>query len=222
MDQVIKKTVYHHQVYEIVKRQILSGALPGGQRVAENAIAQSLGVSRSPVREAMRMLEQDQLVIPTSGGLIVNPLDPDTILEIYECRMLLESYAAGLAAHILSDADIARLEEYVHQSMKHHSGGDFSQVIEANTRFHETLNDCCANTHLRRFMERNHELSLLARAQEFSCYKRDDSYLREHMAVVEALKLRDARLVEDRMRQHIENDRRFYLEMSRKAHVSHA
>lgn len=212
MDRVVKKTVYHHQVYEIVKQQILSGQLLSGQRINENGLAQSLGVSRSPVREAMRMLEQDQLVVSTPGGLIVNPLDPDTILEIYECRMLLESYAARRGVSLLSDADLALLEQYVQQSMQSHSRQDFEQVIEFNTKFHEMLNNCCDNKMLRRDIENNYHLSLLARAQEFACYKRDPSYLQEHMSVVDALKLRDAELVEARMREHIGNDRKFYLE----------
>ena len=212
MEQVIKKTMYHHQVYEIVKRQILSGALQSGQRIHENSVAQSLGVSRSPVREAMRMLEQDQLLVSTTGGLVVNPLEPATILEIYECRMLLESYAAAQGVDTLSDADIGRLEEYVRFSMESHERQDFSSVIDTNTKFHETLNGCCHNQSLRRMLERNYDLSLLARTREFACYKRDDSYLKEHMAVVDALKLRDAQLVEARMREHIRNDRLFYTE----------
>ncbi len=68
-------------------------------------------------------------------------------------------------------------------------------------------------------MERNHDLSLLARAQEFACYKRDDTYLREHMAVVDALRKRDPQLVEARMREHIANDRRFYLDSAQKSSV---
>lgn len=214
MERVVKKTVYHHQVYEIVKQQILSGQLSSGQRINENGLAQSLGVSRSPVREAMRMLEQDQLVVSTPGGLIVNPLDSDTILEIYECRMLLESYAARRGVSLLSDADLALLEQYVQQSMQSHNRQDFEQVIEFNTKFHEMLNNCCDNKILRRDMENNYHLSLLARAQEFACYKRDPSYLQEHMAVVDALKLRNAGLVEARMREHILNDRKFYLDRS--------
>ena len=214
MERVVKKTVYHHQVYEIVKRQILSGQLPSGQRLSESGLAQSLGVSRSPVREAMRMLEQDQLLVSTPGGLIVNPLDPETILEIYECRILLESYAARRGVSMLSDDDIRLLEQYVQQSMQSHDRQDFEQVIAYNTRFHEMLNSCCDNKLLRRTMENNHHLSLLARAQEFACYKRDPSYLQEHMAVAEALKLRNPELVEARMREHINNDRRFHLERS--------
>ena len=217
MERVVKKTVYHHQVYEILKRQILSGQLPSGQRLSESGLAQSLGVSRSPVREAMRMLEQDQLLVPAPGGVMVNPLDPDTILEIYECRMLLESYAARRGVSLLSDADIGQLEQYVQQSMRSHDRQDFKTVIESNTRFHEMLNSCCDNRLLRRALENNHHLSLLARAQEFACYKRDPSYLPEHMAVVDALKLRDPQLVESRMREHIANDRRFYLECSHPA-----
>ena len=219
MDRVIKKTVYHHQVYEIVKKQILSGELKSGQRIHENSIAQSLGVSRSPVREAMRMLEQDQLILSTPGGLIVNPRDAETVLEIYECRMLLESYAARQGVEVLSDGDIEQLAQYVEQSVQYHREQDFSRVIDSNTRFHEILNGCCTNQSLRRMMERNHDLSLLARAQEFACYKRDDTYLREHMAVVDALRKRDPQLVEARMREHIANDRRFYLDSAQKSSV---
>lgn len=217
MDRVIKKTVYHHQVYEIVKRQILSGQLVSGQRIHENSVAQALGVSRSPVREAMRMLEQDQLLLSTPAGLVVNPLDAETVLEIYECRMLLESYAASQGVDTLSDADIEQLEQYVRLSMQYHAQKDLTRVIESNTRFHEMLNNCCGNDMLRRIMQRNHDLSLLARTQEFACYNRGDSYLQEHMAVVDALKQRSASLVEERMREHIRNDCKFYVDMSRKA-----
>ena len=214
MEQVVKKTVYHHQVYEIVKRQILSGQLPSGQRINENALAQSLGVSRSPVREAMRMLEQDHLLVQRPGGLIVNPLEADTVLDIYECRILLESYAARCGVSRLSDGDIALLEQYVQQSMQAHDRQDFEEVITCNTKFHEMLNHCCDNKILLHTMDNIHHLSLLARTQEFACHKRDSSYLQEHMGVVEALKLRDAELVEARMREHISNDRRFYLQRS--------
>ena len=106
--RIIKREAYHIQVYEIVKNQILSRKLPSGEKINENALAQSLGVSRSPVREALRMLEQDELVVPSSSGLIVNPLNVENMKDVYECRMVLESYAARLSAAALSAEDLQK------------------------------------------------------------------------------------------------------------------
>lgn len=222
MERIVKKKSYHYQVYDIIKNQIVSGKIKSGEKINENGIAQSLGVSRSPVREAMRMLERDELLVAVPGGLIVNPLDIHTIMEIYECRMLLESYAAREGVKVMSDEDIRQLEAYVHLSMESHKNYDFANVVEANTKFHDMITGCCHNKHLCSMMERNEMLSLLSRVQEFSCYKRDHRYLEEHMAVVEALKQRKEDLVEACMRKHIENDRKFYIEMHEKSHLQPA
>jgi len=222
MEQIVKKKSYHYQVYEIIKNQIISGKIKSGEKINENGIAQSLGVSRSPVREAMRMLERDELLVAVPGGLIVNPLDIDTIMEIYECRMLLESYAARESVRAMSDEEIRQLEEYVHRSMEYHKNYDFASVVEVNTTFHNMITGCCRNHHLRSMMDRNGMLSLLSRVQEFSCYKRDHQYLEEHLAIVEALKQRNEDLVEARMREHIENDRKFYIEMYEKSSLQSA
>ncbi|MFA6809352.1 MAG: GntR family transcriptional regulator, partial [Eubacteriales bacterium] len=81
MSSIIKNTLYHLQVYEITKEKILSGELKSGERIYENKISQELGVSRSPVREALRMLEQDEFLVLTPSGLIVNPMEFEDMEE---------------------------------------------------------------------------------------------------------------------------------------------
>lgn len=209
--QVVKRASYHIQVYDILKDQILSRKLSSGEKINENALAQSLGVSRSPVREALRMLEQDELVVQSANGLIVNPLNVEDMKDVYECRMVLESYAASLGAATMTEETLARLENYVHQSMVCHRTGDMDKVVEVNTAFHNEIIASCKNTHLKNLVKRINALSILARVQEFSGYKRTPEYLDEHAAIVEAMKQRDVDKVEMLMRNHIRGDMMFYL-----------
>ncbi len=212
METIVKKVSYHLQVYDILKRRILDGDLKCGEKINENALSQSLGVSRSPVREALRMLEQDELVVVTPTGLMVNPLKSGNIIEVYECRMVLESYAASLGVAYLSDEVIDALEDCVRRALEYHRKKDYDKVVETNTHFHDVIISGCQNSHLLGMIEKNRSLSLLARNQEFSGFKRDESYLNEHMAIVEALKQRNNALVEERMRIHVMNDMKFYME----------
>ena len=217
--RIIKREAYHIQVYEIVKNQILNRKLPSGEKINENALAQSLGISRSPVREALRMLEQDELVVPSSNGLIVNPLNVENMKDVYECRMVLESYAARLSAATLSEEDLSQLESYVNQAMSFHNIRNTKKVVQINTAFHDSIIEGCHNTYLKTMIERNRSLSVLARTQEFSAYKRDASYLTEHMDIVRALQQRDGDLAEKLMRRHIQGDLAFYLsQVEKKSH----
>lgn len=100
MQKVVKRTSYHQQVYNLLREDVLSGRLKSGERIRQNSLAERFGVSRSPVREAVRMLEQDEILVSSDTGLIVNPLDPVRLQQVYECRMVLESYAVRAAASI--------------------------------------------------------------------------------------------------------------------------
>jgi len=91
-------------------------------------------------------------------------------------------------------------------------GEKINENALTNTHFHDVIISGCQNSHLLGMIEKNRSLSLLARNQEFSGFKRDESYLNEHMAIVEALKQRNNALVEERMRIHVMNDMKFYME----------
>ena len=208
--KIIKQEAYHLQVYGILKQQILDGTLASGSKITENGLAAALDVSRSPVREAMRMLEQDDLVISTSQGLIVNPMKREDMEEVYECRMVLESYAARCSAKTLTKEELDTLEEYVRKATELHDSGERVKVIEVNTAFHNLIISGCHNEHFLQMIRHNDALSVLARTKEFSAFNRDKAYLMEHQEIVDALRKRDPDLAESVMRRHIQNDLKFY------------
>lgn len=210
MSLIIKSVPYHLQVYEIIKEKILTGELESGERIYENKISQELGVSRSPVREALRMLEQDEFLALTSSGLIVNPMDFEDMEEIYQCRMAVEPFAAKLSVSKFDQESIEELQECVNNAKEYHATKQFNKVIEANTWFHNLIVRKCENNRLKSFIEKIGFLAILSRVSEFQCYQRDEDYLEEHQAVVNALKAGDGDLVEETLRNHIENDLTFY------------
>ncbi|WP_181995537.1 GntR family transcriptional regulator [Clostridium sp. AM58-1XD] len=207
MKKIDKKVAYHLQVYNILKHQIISGALASGDKISENKIAQEIGVSRSPVREALRMLKQDELLLSTDSGLIVNPLDSSTLREIYQCRIALESFAAGLAAQNITEKQLSILEESVLRSRSYHKSGQYDKVLEANSSFHSTINNLCGNHSLIKMIDKYSSLVDLTKSQIFTKYKRgEEPYLTEHEEIIEALRNRDCVLVEALMRKHINGD----------------
>jgi len=210
MSSVIKSAPYHLQVYEIIKEKILSGELTTGERIYENKISQELGVSRSPVREALRMLEQDEFLVLTSAGLTVNPMEPEDMEEIYQCRIAIEPFAARYAVMRLTDDSLEALQRFVDQARECHGRSEFNKVIEINTCFHDCIIRNCGNSRLQNILERISSLALLSRVSEFQCYQRKDDYLKEHQAVIDAFKARDEDLVETTFRDHIRNDLKFY------------
>ncbi|MGI6451833.1 MAG: GntR family transcriptional regulator [Desulfitobacteriia bacterium] len=216
MSSIIRSTPYHLQVYDIIKQKILSGELERGERIYENKLSQVLGVSRSPIREALRMLEQDEFLVVNDSGLIVNPMDFQDMEEIYQCRMAVEPFAAKLAVGAINQERIRELQECVDKAKEYHVKKQFNKVIEANTCFHSLIVVDCGNKRLKGFIEKISSLAILSRVSEFQCYHRDEVYLEEHQAVVDALKDRNENLVEDRLRNHINNDLKFFKMMHKK------
>lgn len=215
MGGVIKNVAYHLQIYEILKEKILSGELRCKEKINEFALAQEMGVSRSPVREALRMLEQDDLIVPGNNGLIVNPMEYEDVLEIYDCRIVLEPYAAGLGCENVTEDILKQLKEMVSQSLKFHEQGKIREVILCNTRFHDLIISLCSNKHLKRITERTRSLSMLARNQEFSVLNRPKEYLAEHEEIIEALRALDRDRVEESVKKHIIGDKAFYMQCAK-------
>lgn len=211
MNTVIKKVAYHLQIYQIVREQILNGELKCGEKISEFGLAQKLGVSRSPVREALRMLEQDELLVGHGGGLIVNPMEFSDVKEIYDCRIVLEPSAAKMGCKLVTDEILEQLKEYIELSFKYHKEGKMKEVIHNNTKFHDLILSLCPNQHLNHIIEKTRSLSILARKEEFASFNRPEGYLIEHKQIIEALSSRDEDRVEAIMRQHITKDKEFYV-----------
>ena len=212
MGKVVKSVSYHLQIYEILKEKILSGELKCGERVNELGLAQEMGVSRSPVREALRMLEQDEFVVNGDSGLIINPMEYEDVMEVYDCRIALESFAAKLGCQRATEEVLEQLEQLVAQSLQYHDDRKMQEVIRCNTKFHDIIIELCPNKHLKNMIERNKALSLLARNREFSQMNRPKDYLEGHLDIIKAIRTGDGGKVEEIMREHISGDKDFYIQ----------
>ncbi len=213
MKSVTKSEPFHIQAYTQIKNEILNCRLKGGEKVTEMLLAHKLNISRSPIREAMRMLERDKLLIATPNGMVVNPLPLHELKEIYECRIMLESFAARLTAERISEDNMDELERCIEQAEEAGKNGDTDSIFQANTHFHERIIALCGNSHLLDLNELNRGLTILSRSKELrelQGYKRSEDFTSEHRAILAAFRQHDAELAESTMRKHIANDLLFY------------
>ncbi len=216
MNRTVEKRLLHQQVYDILKNDILTGKLKSGEKVNENVVAQEFGVSRSPVREAIRMLEQDELVIMGSAGTIVNPLESDVLRDLYECRIVMESYAVRIATPYYTEEELQELEHLLEKSEQYFQEKNLEDLIYCNTKFHDCLINVCKNERLKKTIRKYQELSLLARREEVYANHKRETFISEHREIVKAIRRRDQDAVESNMRIHIQNDLNSY----RQNHIS--
>ncbi|MGI5967926.1 MAG: GntR family transcriptional regulator [Anaerotruncus rubiinfantis] len=208
--KIQKKIPYHMQAYALLKDEILNHRISGKDLINESALSHELQISRSPIREALRMLECDKLLVSTPNGLIVNPLPPNEIKEIYDCRIMLESFAAYLTAKIITDDQLDYLANCIAASKEAHAKGDIPTILENNTRFHEGIVEFCQNKYLLNLYNINRNLSTLSRSNELH-HRSDASYSEDHLKILEVLRCHNGPLAESCMRNHINNDRNYYL-----------
>jgi len=127
-------------VYETLKEAIVTGELPEGRRVVESRVAAALGISRTPVREAIHMLDREGLLTRTGNtGYAVTALSREEIVETFGIRGILESYAARLAAARHRQRDLRSLEERIETYQMHLDAGRLDALSTINTEFHDLL-----------------------------------------------------------------------------------
>ena len=132
---LIRSTALRDQVYERMRESIRTGRVRPGDRLQEIALAEALGVSRTPVREALALLARDGLAEMQGRGFVVTGLSPQDIGHIFELRRLLEPPAVRDAATAATDAGVAALRDAVEQSRKAHEAGDIERFMLANAEF---------------------------------------------------------------------------------------
>lgn len=190
-------------VYGVLLSEIRAGVLPPGARLRETEIAERLGVSRTPVREALRLLEADRIVEhrPRSGAHVCR-LDYAEIMELYAMRAALEATAARFAARATSDVEIAALRALNADFAA--ARGDALRAYEINRRFHGALHDAAKNRFLMRALNGLEKTLMVLGPTTLLDPERVDEAAREHEAVLDALTAQDGPGADALMRAHIE------------------
>ena len=188
--------------YRQIKSAIQQGRLKPGERLRESELADFVGLSRTPVREALSRLQAEGLVAhDATRGVVVAELDYNMVTELYYMREVLEGTAARLAAQHTSDVELSILDDHCQQYEEQLN--DPAALAPANRRFHETLYRCSHNRYLLNMVTLLHDALSLLGGTTLSDPDRAAETLREHRAVVTAIRARDADAAEQTMRAHI-------------------
>ncbi len=188
--------------YRQLLDEIRSGALPSGARLRETDLADRLGHSRTPVREAIRMLESDGLVIhlPRQGAT-VRSLDYAEVMELYEMRIVLEGTAARLAARAANDTELQQLVEL---NEEFRSIGDDAGAAKLNWQFHTMLQEAARNRFLLKAMRGLQKTMLLLGPTTLMEANRTARAAEEHCRLLDRLIARDGEGAERIMREHMQ------------------
>jgi DNA-binding GntR family transcriptional regulator len=192
-------------VFDVLRTAITSGSLPPGERLMENQLAEQLRVSRTPVREAIRKLEQEGFVVMVPRrGTYVADISIRDINEVFEIRTALEVLAAGLAAARMTEDDLEKLERLLVEIGQLIEQDDTSKLVEADCRFHEILYSASYNRTLANIINNLREKITPYRLISYSYPGRAKISLEEHRRLVEALAQRSPALAEQVARKHME------------------
>ncbi|MCC5959052.1 MAG: GntR family transcriptional regulator [Rhodobacteraceae bacterium] len=201
--------------YDRLLDEIRHGTLPPGARLREVELAARLGISRTPVREAIRRLEADGLVehLPRQGASL-RRLSYAEVMELYEMRAVLEGTAARLAARAASGLELRELAE-INTEMT--SNATPAEIVRLNRQFHSALINAAKNRYLQRAIgAMGRTLLILGQSTLFDPV-RIASAAQEHDQLLQALHARDGTAAEAAMRTHIEAAHRIRLRQLRDA-----
>ncbi|HIL94450.1 MAG TPA: GntR family transcriptional regulator [Pseudomonadales bacterium] len=201
--------------YMTIKHEILEGQFPPGHLLIEPELAEQCGVSRTPVREALRDLADEGLVQLRSNRRAVVPIVTETRFEeVFDIMSMLESYSAGLAATRIDSEKIAEIEDIndrLEYCMNHDRAEGYREFLDLNSQFHKTIHAATENDTL---------MDVLLRVIDFPtsvCLKfgqinweGSSNVAHEHRDIISSLKTRDQELATLNMKKHIETVRRSF------------
>jgi len=206
----------HEQVADTLRQQIFGGILAPGNFIDEVALCERLAISRTPLREALKVLTAEGLVRhEPRRGCFVNEVTEQDLDEIFPVIALLEGRCAHEAALHASDADLAALE-VMHERLQDAARGKrIVDYYDANYAIHEAIITLANNRWLAQVIGDLRKILKLARLQQLHAPGRLAQSLNEHLAVFAALKARDAAGAEAAMRTHLTRQREALRELSR-------
>lgn len=204
MDKTEEKGSLGTRVFHTIREDILAGKYAPNEELKEKTIGDELGVSRTPVREALRQLELEGLVsiIPNRGAYVVGITRKD-MQDIYAIRGRLEGLCAGWAAVHITKEQLDELEEIVFRAEFHAQKGNTEQLVELDNQFHETLYKSSGSKELQKVLSDFHQYLQRVRRLTLTNQQRAAASNHEHKMIVEALKEHDADKAERLAAAHI-------------------
>lgn len=200
-------------VFQTLRQAILRGTLQPGERLMEIHLAQKLGVSRTPVREAIRMLELDGLVtmIPRKGAVVAEITVSD-LEDVLEVRAALEELAVRKACQNMNDEQMRALEKAEDRFVRSLRKTDLIACAQADVEFHEIISDATGNQRLIQILNNIREQIYRYRLENLKDKKSHANLVEEHAAIRQALRERSESKAQEAVRVHIEHQKESIIE----------
>lgn len=198
-----KSSVAFLKSYERIRDKILNGELPRGTKLIEEKLAEEIGVSRTPVREAIRKLEQEGLI---QQKRVVNPTETD-LRNLFQVRILLEGFAARSAAQFLQMENIKELRHCIDVGRS----GTTDEIMKVNERFHDIIIKETHNPFMIDTIERMQSIIYLFR--KTAVYHNRPFLMDEHEEICNAIENHDSERAEQLMKSHLKTDLEFCIHL---------
>ncbi len=195
------------QAYKRVKDMIMSKELSPGEKIVQDKLAEELGISRTPLRSALQMLEGEGLIIANTGkGVSVKEFTDTEIVEIFDCRMALESTAVRLFTECARPSEIQELRDLFTPFLN----GDIDEANyqKADAQFHDTIIKQSGNSFLYRLFQQG---NLLMCMDLIGLLRLPNETLPEHIEIIDAMDKRDSALVESLAISHLNKTKKLIL-----------
>ena len=193
-------------VLDAIRNAIKNGILQPRERLMEIQMAEELGVSRTPIREALRKLELEGFIVmvPRKGAYVAD-LSFKDIADVFEIRIALEVLAAGLAAERITEEELEDMERLLVEKRDAISQNNIDKLVEVDTKFHELIYQASRNERLSSIISNLREQIQRFRLTSLSFPGRMRKSLDEHKKIVEAIQSRDIQRARNSAQEHIEN-----------------
>ena len=194
------------KVYRILKKEIIKGSFKPGSKILEFQIAQQMGISRTPVREAIRLLAAEGFVVlsPNQGAL-VRTVSVENIKEVLQIHSVLEGLAARLACEVINKDGLNELENYLNKMENLLKAGDSIAYSEVDLKFHEVIVNTCRNNRLIKMRKNISDQAQRYRISSLRVAERLRESFAEHQKIFEAFKERDSNKADRMSQKHIQN-----------------
>ncbi|MGI6018923.1 MAG: GntR family transcriptional regulator [Marvinbryantia sp.] len=193
-------------VFRKIKEDILNGRYKENEELRETALGKELGVSRTPVREALRQLQLEGLVeIIPNRGAFVKGITAKDVEDIYNIRARLEGLCARMAAEAVSQEQLDHLMEIILLAKFYEKQKDYAHLAVMDSQFHEVLYEACGSKMLQNLLTDYHQYVHRVRRHSLEHRERAIKSTLEHEAILNAIRMKDAALADELATKHVLN-----------------
>ena len=194
-----------NQVFETLEKSILDGTYAIGEIISEKRLSEELGVSRTPIREALSRLAEEDLIKDSPNGTIVLGITDKDVDDAFEVKRRIEVLATRWAANIIDEEHLNQLKEILDQQEFYAQKDDTEKVRDLDTEFHDVIYDACGSPVLRGILSPLHHKMLKYRKASLDKENRIIDSVDEHKAIYEAIASGQSDKVETLMLVHIDH-----------------